>query len=269
MGDYPVVFNFMRNFRALVEQHKPTRVYFVLEGHPRARYEALPEYKANRRIEIPEGEPVPPEIAKKIVENENFFRQVNLITDLLKKHFPVSVVRHADYECDDVIYNLIRRSSNAVPWTVVSNDSDFTQLLNEFSHVKIYNPMTKDYVQEPPFDYVTWKALRGDGSDNIPGLPGIGDKTADSLVNDPDKLAELFQDKLMAETFSRNHALIKFHTWTDDDALKMTSSSPIKDWTAVAKKFHEWMFASLLKDKSWDKYTSTFDALWDNTYSLR
>ena len=262
LGDYPVVFNFFRNFRALVELHKPTRIYFVLEGHPRKRYEMLPEYKANRRIDLPEGEPVPPEVAKKVAELESFFRQAHLIVNLLGAHFPVSLLRHPDYECDDVIYNVIRRSSSAVPWVVASNDSDFTQLLNEFSHVKIYNPIAKEYVTAPPFDYVTWKALRGDGSDNIPGLPGIGDKTAEELVNDPDRLRALFQDQALAEQFDRNCKLIRFHTWTDEDAMQMMCSQPTKNWDAVALKFDEWLFKSLLKEGTWQKFQATFDPLW-------
>lgn len=262
LGNYCVCYNFFRNFRALVEQHKPSRVYFVLEGNPRQRYELLPEYKANRRIDLPEGVPVPPEIAKKLTDLESFFRQARLITNLLGRYFPVSLVRHADYECDDVIFNLIRRSSSAVPWTVVSNDSDFTQLLAEFPNVKIYNPITKTYVEAPPFDYVTWKALRGDGSDNIPGLPGIGDKTAEELVVDPDKLRLLFKDKALAEQFERNYKLIRFITWSDEDAMKMMCSQPTKDWDAVASKFNEWMFKSLLKEGTWNKFVTTFDSLW-------
>lgn len=259
MGDYPVVFNFFRNLRAQIELHKPTRVYFVLEGHPHRRYDLLPEYKANRRIE---GDITDPAVAKKRAELESFFRQTDLIIELLKKYFPISVVRHPEYECDDVIYNLIKQSSTAVPWVVVSNDTDFTQLLNEFNHVKVYNPMSKTYVEEPPFDYVTWKALRGDGSDNIPGLPGIGDKTAEDLVNDPDKLKALFQNQELAKMFLRNHQLIKFPTWSEVDSLQMTCSQPVRDWDSVAQKFEEWLFRSMLKEGAWQKYTGTFEQLW-------
>ncbi len=262
LGDYPVVFNAFRNLRALVERFSPSRVYLALEGHPRRRYEALPEYKANRRIDLPEGEPISPEVTKKIAELESFFRQTHLIIDLLTRHFPMSVVRHPDYECDDVIFNLVNRSSTAIPWVVASNDSDFTQLLNEFKHVKLYNPITKDFVEEPPFDYVTWKALRGDGSDNIPGLPGIGDKTAEELVNDPDKLKALFQDQEMSKLFLRNYQLIKFPVWSKVDAIQMTCSTPARDWDAVARQFDEWLFKSLLKENTWAKYTSTFEPLW-------
>lgn len=264
MGDFPVVFNFFRNFRALVELHQPTRVIFVLEGHPKKRYELMPEYKANRRIEIPESE-MTPELAKKVDDLTSFFRQTKLIIDLLTEHFPVSVVRHPDHECDDVIYNLIKRSSSAIPWVVASNDSDFTQLLNEFGNVKIYNPMTKEYVTAPPYDYVTWKALRGDGSDNIPGLQGVGDKIAEELVDDGDKLQALLENKELAAQFTRNYELIKFITWSDEEALQMTSSNPTKNWDAVAARFSEWLFKSLLKDGTWQKYQASFDALWGDT----
>jgi DNA polymerase-1 len=174
LGDFNIAFNFFRGFRALVELHKPTRVYFVLEGCPKARFETLLSYKANRIVD----ESSEPEKYKSL---EDFHRQKKLILDLMTRHLPVSVVRHQDFEGDDVIYNLIKRSSSAVPWVVVSNDTDFTQLLNEFHNVSIYNPIAKTFVSQPDFCYVTWKALRGDGSDNIPGIPGVGPKTAAML----------------------------------------------------------------------------------------
>ena len=122
--------------------------------------------------------------------------------------------------------------------------------------------MLKTFVEEPPYDYVTWKSLRGDGSDNIPGIPGVGDKTAEDLVTDPDKLSQFFKNESAAAQFLRNHQLIKFPTWTEEDSLAMTSSEPVKDWDAVASKFLEWDFKSLLKEKSWDKYRATFEPLW-------
>lgn len=261
LGEHNVCFNFFRNFRALVEMHKPSRVIFVLEGHPKKRYEMLPEYKANRKIELVEGEPQTPEIAKKVADLTNFFRQTPLIVDLLSKYFPVSVVRHPDHEGDDTIYNLINRSSSATPWIVVSNDSDFTQLLNDFHNVKVYNPIAKTFVTAPPYDYVSWKALRGDGSDNIPGLPGISDAKAEELVVDGEKLQALFENQEQADMFTRNYKLIKFMTWTDEEALQMTSSSPTKDWDAVAAKFNEWLFKSITKEGTWEKYKATFDHL--------
>lgn len=252
LGQAPVVFNFFRNLRALVEKFEPSRVYFVLEGHPQQRKDVLPEYKANRIVE--EGTPKHEELKK-------FFAQVDVIVDAMTKCFPVSVVRHARYECDDTIYNLIKRSSTAVPWTVASSDTDFIQLLNEFEHVKLYNPMKKEFVECPAYDYVHWKALRGDGSDNIPGIPGIGDKRAEQYLENSDELEKLFSNPDNARIFERNVGLIKFIEWSDEDAAEMTSSSPSRDWGSVRQLFERYEFTSLLKDASWTKFVNTFDHL--------
>jgi len=252
LGDNAVAFNFFRNLRALVEKFEPTRVYFCLEGHPKARHDLLPEYKANRLNEVG---------SKEDLEMVKFHRQVNEIVMLMATSFPVSLVRHADFECDDVVYNLIKRSSTTTDWVVVSNDSDFTQLLNEFKNVRLYNPMKKEFVEEPDYDYVVFKSLKGDGCDNIPGIPGIGEKTAEAIVNDEEALLTLLADHANADVYTRNYALIKLAEWTDEEAMEMTSSSPSRDWDNVKAKFEEWSFRSLLKEKTWEKFTSTFDPL--------
>lgn len=254
LGPAPIVFNFMRNFRSLVDQLKPSRVYFVLEGKPSSRKEILPEYKANRIVES-----TSPEWG----DREKFFRQSEEIISLLKNNFPISVIRHPRHECDDTIYNLIKRSSSAIDWTVVSNDTDFIQLLNEFHNVKIWNPMKKSYVEKPSYDYVTWKALRGDSSDNIPGIHGIGDKTAETLSLDPSKLKSfLDSDPTFSHIFNRNYQLIKFLQWSDLEREDMTCSSPIKDWTPLKETFQKYSFSSLLKEDSWNKFIKTFEHLW-------
>lgn len=252
------MFNFMRNLRALVEKLEPTRLYFVLEGHPQQRIDLLPEYKANR-VTV-EGTP---EHAASL----RFKEQLPEIITMVKNHFPITTVYHPRYECDDTVYNLLKRSSRGIAWTVASNDSDFTQLLNEFDNVQIWNPMQKEFVEKPDFEYVYWKALRGDGSDNIPGIPGIGDKRALEIVNDPDELRRLFEDKIAAETFARNVDLIKFIEWSDDEANGLLSSSPVENWASVKETFEKYSFKSLTNEKSWDKFVSTFEPLWMNSDS--
>lgn len=271
-GDYSIIFNFFRGLRAQVELHKPTRVIFADEGHPRAKHELLQPtgeptetgkvvgYKANRIIVS--GTP-------QAMAHASFMRQADEIWKLLVTCFPVSLIRHHDYEADDTIYNVIKRSSSAVPWLVVSNDSDFTQLVQQFSWVQVYNPMSKTYVVPPAYDYVTWKALRGDASDNIPGIPGVGDKTAEklasSLLVDAKEFNAFFSEPetkhKRSEIFARNQKLIQFTDWSDEQALEMTSSSPTRDWEAVALAFSRWGFRSLLKEKTWEKFKSTFDPL--------
>jgi DNA polymerase-1 len=255
LGPAPVVFNFFRQFKALVDQFKPTRVYVALEGRPVHRYEALGDYKANRKVEADDP---------RAKELEKFFKQKDIIVDLLQKHFPVSVVRHATSECDDTLANLMKRSSSAVDWVLVSSDTDFIQLLQDHSNLKLYNPVQKKFVEAPEYDYVVWKALRGDPSDNIPGVPGIGDKTAEKIALDPALFREHVSNPDMELIFSRNYDLIRFKEWTSVEADEMTSSSPIKNWDAVKDVFAGYGFSSVVKDGSWQKFTSAFDNLWGN-----
>lgn len=252
-GDFPVVYNFFRGFRALVQQFNPTRIYVALEGKPIERYQTLEAYKANRKVSA--DDPRAAELTK-------FFSQKDLIQDLLSNYFPVSVVRHPHFEADDTISNLVKNATTAVDWTIVSSDTDFIQLLHDRPNVKLYNPVKKEYVEPPAdYDYVTWKSLRGDSSDNIPGIPGVGDKTADKIASDPVALREFITRADVAPIFTRNYELIKFADWSHDEAMNMTSSSPVRDWSAVKSKFEEMQFASMTKDPSWQKFIDTFDHL--------
>jgi len=251
-GDHAVVYNFFRQLKALVDQFKPSRTYIVLEGRPVKRHEALADYKANRVIE--EDDPRREGLMK-------FFKQKDIIVDILQRHMPVSVMRHPTSEADDTIANLIRRSTTAVEWIVVSSDTDFIQLLQEHDNVKLYNPVKKEFVTAPDCDYVTWKALRGDSSDNIPGVPGVGDKTAEKIASDPDALKEFVLRPEVQPVFTRNYDLIRFSEWTDEERNAMTCSSPTKDWDAVKQTFESMGFASIVKEGSWQKFTTSFDPL--------
>jgi len=252
-GEFPVVFNFFRQFKALVEQFKPNRVYVVLEGRPIDRHQSMPEYKANRIIEADD----PRRDAL-----ESFFKQKDVILGILNKYFPVAVVRHPTSEADDTIANLVRTSTPVVPWTIVSSDTDFIQLLQEHSHVSLYNPVKKQFVTAPEYPYLTWKALRGDATDNIPGIPGVGDKTAEKIALDADLLVETMSDATKASIFQRNYDLIEFKRWTNDESTQMTSSAPTKEWSEVRKAFEGMGFQSIVKDESWQKFINVFDRLW-------
>lgn len=240
----------------MIERLSATRAYFVLEGHPIHRYELLAEYKDNRKIV---GDEANPEVAKRIAERKKYFEQSDRIIELLSRRFPINVVRHERFECDDTVFNLVKRSSKAIPWTIVSNDSDFTQLLNEFVNVSVFNPMKKEYVSAPDYDYVVWKALRGDASDNVPGL--VTDGVAMKLVNDPDALVTFLEDPEKMKIFDRNYELIKFAEWTDDVAFEMTSSAPERDWDDVKEAFDGMGFKSITNEKSWLKFVGTFDPM--------
>lgn len=260
-GDYSLVFTFFRNLRSLVETfsktHNINRILFVLEGHPKHRYESLPSYKANRCVV--EGS----EQHKQMVD---FYRQKKLIVSLLSDHFPISIMKHVDFECDDIVYNIIKNASSTSQFVVVSNDSDFIQLLNEFQNVAIWNPMKKDWVEGTDYDYVAWKSIVGDSSDNIPGIcKGIGDKSAVKLLQNIDSFKEFLLSKNgLAEDFNRNYSLIKFATLNDEQLMNVTCTNPTCDWNAVKNKFIEWNFSSIVADKAWNKFIDTFDIFWKN-----
>jgi len=158
---------------------------------------------------------------------------------------------------------MIHRSATAVPWTVVSNDTDFIQLIQQYSHVKVWNPIKKEFLEAPEdYDYITWKSLRGDGSDNIPGIPGIGDKTAADIASNPARLAKFLEDPTNAAQFQRNYELISFRGWSEEERMEMTSSFPEKNWDSVKENFDSFGFKSITKEDSWKKFVSTFDSLW-------
>lgn len=252
MGPAPVIYNFFRQFKSLVDQFNPDKIYVALEGRPVARVEALGEYKANRKVEVDDP---------RTKELEKFFAQVDVIVDLLKNYYPVSVVRHPTSECDDTIANIIDENNE---WTIVSSDTDFIQLLYR-NNVRLYNPVKKEFVVCPEnYDYVTWKSLRGDSSDNIPGIPGVGDKTAERLAGDPEALAEFVSRPDVKPVFERNYDLISFMKWSDEDRVMMTVSSPTRAWDTVKSVFESYGFKSMTKDGSWEKIVSSFDRLWNN-----
>lgn len=253
LGPAPVVFNFFRQFRALVSKFNPTRIYIALEGKPVKRHAALSEYKANRIIA-----PDDPRAA----DLQKFFEQTSIIVDLLTKHFPVSVIRHPLHEADDTLANVIRASSTAVDWILVSSDTDFIQLLHDRPNLRLFNPVRNEFILAPQYDYCIWKALRGDATDNIPGIPGIGDKTAEKLALDPEALGEKLSDPSIAEIFSRNYDLIRFVEWSDEERMQMTSSSPAQDWGAVKTVFEGYGFNSMVREDLWQKYVASFENLW-------
>jgi len=256
LGDFNVAYNFFRGLKPLIELFDPSRVYFTLEGAPYRQCRLLPEYKANRKVE--EGS----EEQKSLID---FRRQKELIVNLLRCCFPLSVVVHPHFEADDTVYNIIKRSNGVgvVEWTVVSTDTDFIQLLQQFDNVYLYNPVKKQHVAAPDYDYVYWKALRGDPSDNIPGIPSIGDKTAESIVRDPELISDALKDPASLEIFERNVKLIRLAEWDNTDADLMMCSAPHRDWDRVRETFQAWSFNSMLKDTYWTKFVSVFDKLWN------
>lgn len=240
-----VVFHFFRHLRATVEMFKPEKIFFVLEGRPKFRYELYPEYKANRiikRAEESEGEEF----------SDTFYRQVQLALQILR-HFPVTIVRAQDYECDDVVAT-IARDLPGEDVVVLSSDTDFTQLLQEgIDGLKVYNPIKKQFLEAPKYHYLAWKALNGDKADNIKGL--MGNKTAQKLVANPDKFKEFMAVEENRSLFNINKELIELQSVPHEELIVGDFHA---NWLAVEDAFKRMEFNSIVDRDSWNKYIETF-----------
>ncbi len=169
----------------LSDKHHPDRVAWVNDAGSSFRKEALPEYKATR---------------EKLNEElqQDFDRSLVRVQQLLSA-FRVPLVAVDGYEADDVIATLATRAAaEGTDVVIVSGDKDFYQLINP--RVSLLNPgrggpgaveehfVTLANAAErfgvPPERIVDYLALVGDSSDNVPGVRGIGEKTAQKLIAD-------------------------------------------------------------------------------------
>ena len=246
-SEYVTVFNSFRNLRPLIEMFSPDKCYFVLEGHPKFRYDLFADYKANRIIKN----------ADRKEDLEKFNTSSNHIIRLLK-YLPITIARAADYECDDVIGTLCENLKDE-DLTVLSGDSDFIQLLQRgYKNCKVYSPIKKSFMVAPDYPYVAWKCLAGDKSDSIPGFEGIGDKKAQKMLKDPDKFRSFMEIEENRSKFSIFRQLIEFKSVPEEEISLVEG---IKNFLELKKEFKLMQFESIINDNSWNKYIKTFDCL--------
>lgn len=242
-GNYSTIFNFFRGLRPLIEKFNPDQAYFVLEGMPVKRLEADPEYKGQRVYN----------------NKDNFSEQRKEIVRILNEYFPIQIVKHNDYECDDVIgYFAEKFKYDNV--TIVSSDTDFIQCIND--NVSLYNPVRKKFIEKPEYDYILWKSLKGDASDNIQGFKGVGDKTAIKLCESKDLLSKFLDTEEKKEKLKHNQFMIKLHNIKSDLGFDYYSTPIYCDWKKLKEEFYNMEFSSIIsKDKTWEKFKNTFKNL--------
>jgi 5'-3' exonuclease len=239
-----IVYNFFRGIRPLVEKYNPDLVYFVLEGRPKHRI-ALSggNYKDNRPS-----------------QGENFHKQKASIIGAVKEYLPFVSVRHPEFECDDVIATyVIKHFKKGDECFVISSDSDFIQLHN-ICNFTLYNPVKKKEIPKPDYDYVAWKALRGDPTDNIPGIPRVGDKTALKLVNDEKLLREFLNKQNHQKIFEKNVDLIRLVDLSNSESEMEITTSKLNT-SGLKEYFSKLGFETMIKEKTWEKYIKTFEVV--------
>ena len=194
-------FGFTNMLLKLLSDRKPERMAMVFDARgPTFRHEIYEAYKANRP-------PMPEDLAVQIPYIKQVVAGMNIAS-----------LELAGYEADDIIGTLARAAEKkGFHVVMVTGDKDFKQLVSPAT--SIYDPMKdrtidyaglrKDFGLEPS-QWVDAMGLSGDTSDNIPGVPGIGEKTAISLIKTFGSVDGIFKnlDKITRKKLREN--LINF-----------------------------------------------------------
>ena len=171
------LFGFTNQVLKLLRKEKPDYLAAVFDTREKTfRHERFPEYKATR-------EKMPDELQEQLPHLWNLLNAMQIIT-----------LSKPGFEADDIIGTLAREGSNdGLDVFIVSGDKDFMQLVND--HVFLYTPGGRSMdiriydskgVEEkwgvPPEKMIDFLGLMGDASDNIPGVRGVGEKSAKKLI---------------------------------------------------------------------------------------
>jgi DNA polymerase-1 len=210
------LFGFANMINKIVLEEKPEYMIVAFDKGKTFRHDKFEEYKAGR-IEMPDELRLQFPIAK------------DLLTYMGIKHYEIE-----NYEADDIIGTFAKYCNNESDYvgTIISSDKDLLQLLSDDVDIKLlkqkdyirYNPNTfKDDYGIEPKKIVDLKSLQGDPSDNIPGVKGIGEKTAlkllqeygslDGVYTNIDKISGKMKEKLIND---KDNAYLSYDLATID-----------------------------------------------------
>lgn len=193
-------YGFMSFLRKIVEEYSPKQLLVVFDSEKGVlrKQRNNPNYKNNRNY-----------------EDKQIFEQLEIIKKVLR-HCRIEFVEDQRFEADDVIGSFSRSYSKSGNFVYISsNDSDFIQCVKEnivlLKSVRgKYVEYTRDYVEKEfgfiPSLYLDYLSLKGDSSDNIEGVPGIGKKTAIKLIQKYKGIEKIFD---ASDTNSKILRLVK------------------------------------------------------------
>jgi len=167
------IYGFVTTLRKLIAEENPDYLAVVFDTKgPTIRHQLYTDYKANRKP-MPEDLVVQVPVLKKIIQAMN-----------------IPSYEHENYEADDVLGCLAAQASEqGIHSVIVTTDKDLLQVVS--AATTVYNPSKNIHLDEQkvketfgvkPSQVIDVLALWGDPSDNIPGIPGIGEKTAKELI---------------------------------------------------------------------------------------
>ena len=248
------IYGCTKMLRKYLAEHRPTHCAVVFDlGPPRQRLAILPSYKAQRP-------PTPPDLAAQLPAIREILRALRL---------PV-VERDGD-EADDIIATLAKRTARAGHSVLIaSNDKDFAQLVDDQIRLLRSGPKTDQIFDTTavhakygvlPAQIVDLFSLIGDSVDNIPGVPGVGEKTATALLHQFQTLdqllvhpAEIASPKLRttlidhADRLRLNRQLIQLDQAVEVAVDWSDLQVQTPDYPALVTALQQHGFQSLLKE---------------------
>jgi len=242
---------FLSSMGYAIKLLKPTRVIVVFDGKggSERRKKLYPDYKQHRAPAMRVNRAYE-DMSDPKSEQEAMIQQMIKLIDFLRS-LPVSVISVDYIEADDAIAYIATQMYPKSNITIMSGDKDFLQLVND--RVVVWSPIKKkvygvqDIINEygiHPTNFVYYRALEGDNSDNIPGVKGVGLKTARKVfpmltesketsveelllrakdgVNEKKVYANVVEN---AEILSRNYALMQLKEPNFSPSLQMQINS--------------------------------------------
>lgn len=202
------IYGFLNILFKILEEEKPEYLFVAFDLHaPTFRHQMYAEYKGTRK-------PMMPELRQ----------QVPLMKELLTA-MGICIVSMEGFEADDVIGTLaVKAQKEGKEVSVVSGDRDLLQLATDKILIRI--PKTKKGVTEienyyaddvvslygvTPIEFIDMKGLMGDASDNIPGVPGIGEKTAGKIIMTYHSIEEAYRHVDEIKPPKASKALAEFY----------------------------------------------------------
>jgi 5'-3' exonuclease len=178
------LYGYCRFLGDFMEQVKPEYIAVLFDESLSSSYrtDIYPAYKANR-------EPAPPELKRQFAQCRRYTRALGLME-----------CAHPKYEADDLIGTLVSEARLlGIPSTIVSRDKDLAQLVTRQDFFWDFAGRGKIRYDEIPEYFGVWPeqiadflALAGDAVDNIPGVPGVGKKTATALLQHFGTLEDIY-----------------------------------------------------------------------------
>ncbi len=221
-GFCSMLFKLLEDSRADDSKEKPTHFAVIFDSaRKNFRNEIFKDYKANRS-EAPEDLAPQFEYIRKSV-----------------KAFNLPSIELLNYEADDLIATYAKQISKlGARVTVISSDKDLMQLVS--SDIRLYDPMKNKVIGEKevlekfgvkPKQVIDVQSLAGDSSDNIPGVPGIGIKTAAELINKYKNLDNLLEKASEIKQNKRRETLLenKDKAILSRKLVTLKSNVPVKD----------------------------------------